>query len=62
MTKGKALSIFFNIDSPNFTELEKGEAIRIVMDTATKNSITKENALRVIRWLWDMVFEEEHNA
>lgn len=62
MTKGKALSIFFNIDSPNFTELEKGEAIRIVMDTATKNSITKENALRVIRWLWDMVFEEESDA
>lgn len=53
-----AFALFKNIHDPGFTECEKGWAIQIVMDAATHNCITKDDMLQVIRWLWDMVFEE----
>ena len=45
MKTSKACAIFENIDSSDFTELEKGEAIYEVLKMPTHNSITKDSAL-----------------
>ena len=58
MKISEAWAIFRNISNDDTPDLEKGRAIQIVMDAATHNSITKTDMLRVIRWLWNMVFEE----
>ena len=57
MTKGRALAIFENIENATESIEEKGEAIYIVVNMATHNSATKASMLKVIRWLWDRVFE-----
>ena len=59
MKIGKVCAIFENIDSPDFTDLEKGEAIYEVLKMPTHNSITKDKMLSVIKWLFDKVFEWE---
>ena len=59
MKTSKACVIFDNIDSPDFTDLEKGEAIYEVLKMPTHNSITKDKMLSVIKWLFDKVFEWE---
>lgn len=59
MKISKACTIFENIDSSDFTELEKGEAIYEVLKMPTHNSITKDKMLNVIKWLFDKVFEWE---
>ena len=58
MKISEAWAIFRNISNDGTPDLEKGRAIQIVMDAATHNSITKTDMLRVIRWLWNMVFVE----
>ena len=55
MKISKACAIFENIDSPDFTDLEKGEAIYEVLKMPTHNSITKDKMLNVIKWLFDKV-------
>lgn len=59
MKTSKACVIFDNIDSPDFTVLEKGEAVYEVLKMPTHNSITKGKMLNVIKWLFDKVFEWE---
>ena len=54
-----ACAIFDNIDNPNFSDLEKGEAVYEVLKMPTHNSITKDKMLSVIKWLFDKVFEWE---
>lgn len=56
MNHGKARAIFDDIYSPGLTDIERGEAIRTVLDMETHNSVTKAAMLDVIRYLWDMVF------
>lgn len=57
MNKGRALAIFENIENASESAEEKGEAIHIVMNMETHNSVTKASMLKVIRWLWDRAFE-----
>lgn len=57
MNKGRALAIFENIENASERAEEKGMAIRIVMNMATHNSVTKASMLKVIRWLWNRAFE-----
>ena len=59
MKISKACAIVENIDSLDFTDLEKGEAIYEVLQMPTHNSITKGKMLNVIKWLFDKVFEWE---
>lgn len=59
MNKGRALAIFDNIENASESIEEKGAAILIVMNMETHNSVTKASMLKVIRWLWDRVFELE---
>lgn len=51
MKIGKAVAIFYEIKSDKYSDVEKFEAINIVADMATHNSVTKDAMLRVIRWL-----------
>lgn len=57
MNIGKARAIFDNINNTNTTLVEKGEAIREVLDMPTHNSIKRDTCLEVINFLWDLVFE-----
>ena len=49
----KAFAVFMQIDSKEFTEDEKYEAIQQVLDAATINSITKKQVLDVVSYLFD---------
>ena len=57
MNFGKALAVVIQIDSDKFTDEEKAEAIYHVMNAPTHNSITKDNMLNVIKWLWHKHYE-----
>lgn len=52
MNIGKATSIFKNITSDKFTVTEKIQAIREVLNMPTHNSISKEQILFALDWLW----------
>lgn len=57
--RGRILLIWQNINSPFFTDEEKGEAIRHVLDLKTHNGIKKDDLLKVCEYLWNKVFEVE---
>lgn len=57
MGKGKAMAIFMQINSEEYTDNEKALAVHIVMEMATHMSITKDMMLEVIKWLWNKSFE-----
>ena len=57
--RGRVMLVWQNIDSPFFTDEEKGETIRHVLDLATHNGITKKQLVEWCDWLWNMVFELE---
>lgn len=57
MNKGKAMAICLQINSEEFTDEEKAEAIYLVMNMPTHMSITKDNMIEVIKWLWNQNYE-----
>jgi hypothetical protein len=59
MNIGKACAIFAQIESDQYTDLEKGIAVYMVMAMPTHNGITKDAMLRVIRWMFQQIFEIE---
>ena len=50
MNIGKACAIFEQIDSNKYTDAEKLEAVREVVEMPTHNGITKDKMLAVLRW------------
>ena len=56
MDSGEAMRIFSNINSPQYSTMEKGEAIARVCEFPTHNSITKAEMLNIIRWLMKKLF------
>lgn len=56
--RGRVLLVLRNINSPFFTDEEKGECLRHVLDLATHNGIPKNLILQWCDWLWHKVFEE----
>lgn len=52
------MAIFHDINSKDFDDQEKGTAIKIVMNMETHNSVKKAAMLEVIKFLWNMVFED----
>lgn len=58
MGLGKSCAIFFNIDSKEYTDMEKAYAIRDVLNMATHNGITKDEILKVAKYLFDLAYEE----
>ena len=57
MKIGNARAVFENINSDEYSEIEKAMAIYRVMHMETHNAVTKASMLEVIRWLWDRQFE-----
>ena len=57
MSIGEARRIFDNIDSQQYTDEQKGEAILRVLKMETHNSVTKESLLKAIRYMFDLCFE-----
>ena len=55
MTKAKALAIFHNLKSEEFTVGEKVEAIVTVADMPTHNSVKKAAMLDAIRYLAEVL-------
>lgn len=60
MTLGRAIAVCKSINSPDkFADVEeKWEAIREILDAATLNSMTKQDMLRVMRWMREQRFEK----
>lgn len=54
----RAWLILNDINSPFFTDEEKGECIRHMLDLATHNGISKALILQWCDWLWRKIFEE----
>lgn len=59
MELGKAIAIFNQIESDDYSDAEKIEAIRMVIDMETHNSITKAEILMALEWLWDFGYHKE---
>lgn len=57
--RGRVMFVWQNIESTFFTDEEKGEAIRHVLDLATHNGIKKDDILNACEYLWNKVFEVE---
>lgn len=57
MKFGRAYAIFANIDSPDYTDEEKGAAIFAVLKMGTHNSVTKAAMLKVIDYLLHLAFD-----
>lgn len=58
MKIGEAWLVFNDINNDKYTDEEKGTAIKMIADMATHNSVTKKKMLDVIRYLWNLCFEE----
>lgn len=61
MNTGKACGIFMQIESDKYTEEEKGVAICTVLKMPTHNGINKDVMLKVIKHLFDQVWDVEES-
>lgn len=61
MELGKAIAIFKNLYSEKYSDDEKAEAIRRVIDMETHNSITKAEMLYALNWLWEVCYHKAFN-
>lgn len=61
MNLGRAIAVVKSINSPdpNVDRQEKMEAIGVILQAATHNSITKQDILRIVGWLWNQMVEVE---
>lgn len=57
MKTGEAYKIFMDIDSPDYTDNEKGEAVLHILRMETHNSVTKAAMLKVIDYLLHLAFD-----
>lgn len=57
MQLGKAIAISKNIQSPDYTDKEKANAIYLMMNMVSHMSITKYELIDVIKWLWHYSWE-----
>ena len=57
---GKNYAIFkFQMNSDKYTEQEKLQAIKSVLEMPTHNGITKDEILAAFAWLFRLTVEEE---
>ncbi len=57
MNIGRAVAVFADIDSDNYSEEEKALAIYVVLNMPTHMGIKKDEMLCVIKWLWDKCYQ-----
>lgn len=53
MNIGRAVDVFADIESDDYSEAEKALAIYEVLNMPTHMSIKKDSMLSVIKWLWN---------
>ena len=58
MANYKYYTIFFNIDSEEYTEQEKLHAIKNVIGMVTHNGVNKQSIINAFRWMYNYAFEE----
>ena len=56
MNASEALTIFENIESPDYEDGQKGMAVKTVLEMATHNSVSKSAMVKVIRWMLPLCF------
>ncbi len=59
MNIGKACAIFEQIEADKYTEQDKLQAIKHVLEMPTYNGITKDEILSAFRWLFNQVTVED---
>ena len=59
MSIGHAIYIFEHINSSEFSHDEKAEAIWLVLDMPTHNSISKDKILKAFKWLFLQYYDVE---
>lgn len=59
MSTGKAIAIVKDIQRTDVTDEEKALAIYVVMEMPTHMSITKDELINAIKWLWHYSWEYE---
>lgn len=57
MNIGTARAIFENLNDCKQPIEAKGLAIRKVIDMETHNSVTKDQMLKAMDWMWNQIFE-----
>ena len=62
MSTGQAIAIVKNIQNDECTDIEKAQAIYVVMNMPTHMSITKDEFINAIKWLWHYSWEYEEMA
>ncbi len=62
MNVGKACAIFKHITEDRYTDAEKIEAIRVVLNMETHNSITKLDFMYALAWLWNFTYRKAFNG
>lgn len=58
----KAFAIFKNINSDKYTYYEKVEAIELVLQAETTNSITKSEFKEAFIWFWNCITNASEEA
>lgn len=58
MNIGKACAIFERIDNEKYTEQEKLNAVKLVIEMPTHNGVTKDKILNAFRWFFNWAVEE----
>lgn len=62
MSIGRDVAVFMNIESPDYSDEEKGGAILQVVEMPTHNGIPKRCFLEVIWWLLRRAFDVPKEA
>ena len=57
MNIGTAFAIFDNLENCGDSIEMKGLAIRKIIDMETHNSVTKDQMIKVMDWMWNQIFE-----
>lgn len=61
MNLGKACAVFVQINDDKYTEQQKLNAIKQVIEMPTHNGITKNCILNAFRWFFDWAVEESYD-
>lgn len=56
MTFKQAYEIFKNLESTEYTGLQKSIAIKMVMNAPTHNGVTKDDLVNAVKFIWHLFF------
>ena len=59
---GRACAIFFDIESSRFSDSEKLEAIKMILQFETTNGVSKQRLVKALRWITNKYTEVENEV